>query len=187
VLIDGVPRNRNDPIFSARLGMLTVPADRRGAAIVPALSMRANIALSGRIREQARRWGLRSHAIERAITHEYIGKLNIRPAIPDMQIGLLSGGNQQKVAIARILEGSPRVLAIEEPTQGVDVKAKAEIHALLYKVARETGAVVLIATSEFEELLGLADDIYVMRSGKLSRHIAGDRATYHEILENALP
>ena len=187
VLIDGLQRNRDDPISSAKLGMVTVPADRRGAAIVPVLSMRANIALSGQIRDQARRWGLRQHSIERAITHEYIDKLNIRPAVPDMQIGLLSGGNQQKVAIARILEGSPRVLAIEEPTQGIDVNAKAEIHALLYKVARETGAVVLIATSEFEELLGLADEIHVMRSGKFSSHIAGHRATYHDILENALP
>lgn len=187
VLIDGVSRNRDDPISSAKLGMLTIPADRRGAAIVPALSMRANIALSVRIREHARRWGLRNHTIEREITKEYISKLNIRPPMTEMQIGLLSGGNQQKVAIARILEGSPRVLVIEEPTQGIDVNAKAEIHALLQKVARKSGAVVLIATSEFEELLGLADDIHVMRSGKFSHHISGSQATYREILENALP
>ena len=187
VRIDGVLQKRNDPISSVRVGLLTVPADRRGAAIVPALSMRANIALSGRIRRTARRWGLRRHTIERAVTEEYISKLDIRPPLPDMQIGLLSGGNQQKVAIARILEGAPRVLAIEEPTQGIDVSSKAEIHELLHKVARDTGAVVLIATSEFEELLGLADDIYVMRSGSFSRHIPGAQATYHNILEHALP
>ena len=130
---------------------------------------------------------MRAHDVERAVCEEYIEKLDVRPPSPDMAIGQLSGGNQQKIAIARALEGRPRVLAIEEPTQGIDVSAKAEIHALLHKVARDTGAVVLIATSEFEELLGLADDIHVMREGRFSRHIPGNEASYHEILENALP
>lgn len=187
VRVDGTTLTLNDPIGSVEKGMLTVPADRRGAAIVPALSLRANIALSGRIREAARRWGMRAHDVERAVCEEYIEKLDVRPPSPDMAIGQLSGGNQQKIAIARALEGRPRVLAIEEPTQGIDVSAKAEIHALLHKVARDTGAVVLIATSEFEELLGLADDIHVMREGRFSRHIPGNEASYHEILENALP
>ncbi len=187
VRVDGRIVRPNDPVASVDAGVLTVPADRRGAAIVAEQSVRANIALTRRLRAEAHRWGFRNHAVERQIAKDYIDKLGIRPPLTEMKIGQLSGGNQQKVAIARILEGAPRVLAVEEPTQGIDVRAKAEIHALLHRVARQSGAVVVIATSEFEELLGLADDIHVMRSGRLGHHIPGSRATYHEILENALP
>jgi ABC-type sugar transport system ATPase subunit len=187
VRVDGRSVPRNDPIAAVNAGILTIPADRRGAAIVPELSMRANVAMSGRVRQAVRKWGFRSHRAERKMMAEYIKRLSVRPALPDMPIGNLSGGNQQKVALARILEGAPKVLAIEEPTQGIDVSAKAEIHELLHRVARDTGAVVLIASSEFEELVGLADDVFVMRSGEIAQHIAGSTATYHKILENALP
>ncbi|HTV31436.1 MAG TPA: ATP-binding cassette domain-containing protein [Xanthobacteraceae bacterium] len=97
----------------------------------------------------------------------------------------MSGGNQQKVAIARALEGHARVLLIEEPTQGVDVGAKAEIHKLLRRVAAESDYVV-IATSEFEELIGLVDEVHVMREGRIVANFPGAEATYHRILENTL-
>jgi ABC-type sugar transport system ATPase subunit len=116
----------------------------------------------------------------------YIDRLSVRPPYTEARIGALSGGNQQKVAIARALEGNARVLLIEEPTQGVDVGAKAEIHALLRRVADESDCVVIIATSEFEELIGLADDVHVMREGRMVASFPGSGATYHRILENAL-
>jgi ABC-type sugar transport system ATPase subunit len=168
-------------------GILLVPADRRGAAIVPSLSVRANLCLGDRIRLVARRFGLRWPQQERLMTEEYIKRLSVRPPYPETQIGALSGGNQQKIAIARALEGDARVLLIEEPTQGVDVGAKAEIHGLLRRVAAEKNCVVVIATSEFEELIGLADDVCVMRKGRMVAHFPGSEATYHRILENALP
>lgn len=168
-------------------GVLTVPADRRGAAIVPALSVRSNLAISNRIRARARRWGLRSHAAEREMTKSYINDLAIRPRSTEIPIASLSGGNQQKAALARVLEGSASVLLIEEPTQGVDVSARSEIHGLLKRVARGTGCTVVIATSEFEELIDLAEDIHIMRSGRLVKHLPGSTATYHKILESALP
>jgi ABC-type sugar transport system ATPase subunit len=167
-------------------GVLLVPADRRGAAIVPFLSLRANIAISGRIRRAARRWGLRWPGAERALTREYVDRLSVRPPSTEARIGALSGGNQQKVAIARALEGNARALLVEEPTQGVDVGAKAEIHALLRNVANETGCPIIIATSEFEELIGLADEVHVMREGRVVASFPGAEATYRRILENAL-
>jgi ABC-type sugar transport system ATPase subunit len=167
-------------------GILLVPADRRGAAIVPQLSVRANLALSHRIRRAARRWGLRWPRAERAMTQDYIGRLSIRPPATETRIGALSGGNQQKVALARALEGDARALLVEEPTQGVDVNAKAEIHALLRRVARETGCPIIVATSEFEELIGLADEVHVMREGRIVTSFPGAEATYRRILENAL-
>ncbi len=116
----------------------------------------------------------------------YIDRLSVRPPYIESRIGALSGGNQQKVAIARALEGNASVLLIEEPTQGVDVHAKAEIHSLLRRVAVERDCIVIIATSEFEELIGLADDIHVMREGRMVANFPGSEATYHRILENAL-
>lgn len=120
------------------------------------------------------------------MARDYINRLRVRPPHTETRIGSLSGGNQQKIAIARALEGDARVLLIEEPTQGIDVGAKAEIHSLLRRVAAEKDCVVIIATSEFEELIGLADDIHVMRQGRIVANFPGSEATYHRILENAL-
>ena len=186
VLLDGVALRPGDVRAAVRRGLMVVPADRRGAAIVPQRALRENLALSGRVRAAARRFGLRWHRLERAMMQDYIAMMDIRPAAPETQIAALSGGNQQKVALARALEGQARVLLIEEPTQGVDVAAKAEIHRLLRRLAAERGCAVLIATSEFEELLGLADEIHVMRSGRITRTLARDEASYGAILEHAL-
>ena len=185
--LDETPVNRLSSRRAVRAGVLFVPADRRGSAIVPGLSIRANMALGGRIRASARRFGLRWHTRERAIAEAYVAGMSIRPASVDAQVGTLSGGNQQKVVIARALEAKAKVLLIEEPTQGVDVGAKAEIHALLRNAAYTNGCAIIIATSEFEELLGLADTIHVMRSGRLVKTIDGADATYKSILEYALP
>jgi ABC-type sugar transport system ATPase subunit len=172
--------------YAVQQGILLVPADRRGAAIVTSLSIRANLCLGDRVRRLVRRFGLRWPREEGAMARHYINQLDVRPRNTETRIGSLSGGNQQKIAIARALEGDARVLLIEEPTQGVDVGAKAEIHALLRRVAAEKDCVVIIATSEFEELIGLADDIHVMRQGRIVANFSGAEATYHRILENAL-
>jgi ABC-type sugar transport system ATPase subunit len=186
ILLDGVRVERGAVRSAVARGVLLVPADRRGAAIVPFLSLRANLAISRRIRASARRWGLRWPGAERAMMQGYIERLSIRPASTEARIGALSGGNQQKVAIARALEGDARVLLVEEPTQGVDVGAKAEIHALLRDVATQKGCPVVVATSEFEELIGLADDVHVMREGRIVASFPGAEATYRKILDNAL-
>jgi ABC-type sugar transport system ATPase subunit len=186
ILLDQVGLTLGSVRQAFRKGVLLVPADRRGAAIVADLPVRANLCISRRIRASARHFGLRWPSVERAMTRDYIDRLSIRPPTTESRIATLSGGNQQKVALARALEGDARVLLVEEPTQGVDVNAKAEIHSLLRRVAAETGCPVLIATSEFEELIGLADDIHVMREGRLVTSFPGEQATYRRILENAL-
>jgi ABC-type sugar transport system ATPase subunit len=186
IRLDGRPLPLGSVRHAVKQGVLLVPADRRGAAIVPSLSVRANLCLGDRVRHKVRRFGLRWPKDERAMATYYIDRLSVRPPYTEARIGALSGGNQQKVAIARALEGNARVLLIEEPTQGVDVGAKAEIHALLRRVADESDCVVIIATSEFEELIGLADDVHVMREGRMVANFPGSEATYHRILENAL-
>ncbi len=186
VLVDGLSLPGASVRAAIGRGVLFVPADRRGAAIVPSLSVRANLAIGGRIREGARRWGLRWHRAERAMMQEYVDRLCIRPPSTETRIAHLSGGNQQKVALARALEGNAAVLLVEEPTQGIDIGAKAEIHALLRQLAQDRGCAIVIATSEFEELIGLAEEIHVMCAGRIVRTLPGHAASYHAILESAL-
>lgn len=186
IRLDNQPLPLGSVRHAVQKGILLVPADRRGAAIVPSLSVRANLCLGDRVRDTVRRFGLRWPKNERTMATYYIDRLSVRPPRSEARIGTLSGGNQQKIAIARALEGHARILLIEEPTQGVDVGAKAEIHALLRRVAAERNCVVIVATSEFEELIGLADEIHVMREGRIVANFPGAEATYHRILENAL-
>jgi ABC-type sugar transport system ATPase subunit len=168
-------------------GLLLVPADRRGAGIVASRTVQENIALSPRISETCKRWGFRLLRRERSLTFAQIDQLSIHPQSPDIYAGNLSGGNQQKVALARALSGNVQVLLTEEPTQGIDVRSRAEIHALLRKIAREQNRALVIASSEFDELIGLADVIYVMRLGRLVATISGEKACYQDILHEALP
>jgi ABC-type sugar transport system ATPase subunit len=187
VRIFGTSIDGETPSDAFRSGLILVPADRRGAGIVASRTIQENIALSPRISEECRYFGFRSARRERAITLAQMEKLSIQPRLPDILAGNLSGGNQQKVALARALCSNVRILLVEEPTQGIDVRSRAEIHALLRQIAREQKCALVIASSEFEELIGLADVIHVMRLGRLVATLPGATATYHDILHEALP
>jgi ABC-type sugar transport system ATPase subunit len=166
-------------------GIILVPADRRGSAIVPAETVRSNLMLP--TRASGHRFGVRRPRTERAVSRRYIDLFGIRPQSTEALAGGLSGGNQQKVALARALEAAPKVLLLEEPTQGIDVNAKAEIRVLIERLVSEQGVSVVLATSEFEELLDLADVIKVMRLGRIVASLSSEDATYRSILHHALP
>ena len=166
-------------------GMLLVPADRRKSAILSKRSIQENVAVSRRVRRSCRPFGFRSLAEERKMALGYIRELFITPPQSQALAGQLSGGNQQKVALARVLEGNARILLMDEPTQGIDVRSKSEIHCLLRNEAKR-GRTIVIASSEFEELIAVSDIIHVMCLGRL-RKTFSTRATYHEILHWALP
>ncbi len=183
--VDGRPHRLDRRGTTFRRGVVVVPGDRRNAGIVGTLSIKDNIALSSRIRASSRRMGLRWHRRERDMAVEYLDKLSIRPRNINACVGQLSGGNQQKVAIARALEGKPRILVVEEPTQGIDINAKAEVRTLLRQFASQGGAVVVL-TSEFEELIGLADRTYVMCAGRVTGILESDETTYRNILHHAI-
>jgi ABC-type sugar transport system ATPase subunit len=186
VRLFGAPIPPASPEAAFASGLMLVPADRRGAGIVASRTIQENIALSPSI-PRCRRWGFRLLQRERAIVANQIERLSIQPRTPDARAGNLSGGNQQKVALARALSGNIRVLLVEEPTQGIDVRSRAEIHLLLRRIARDEGRAVIVASSEFEELIGLADTIHVMRLGRLVATLPGDKVTYQDILHEALP
>jgi ABC-type sugar transport system ATPase subunit len=166
-------------------GAVLVPADRRRAAIVPLQNVRSNLVLP--IRTAARRLGLRLLGRERAVARRYVDMFSVRTPSTESLAGGLSGGNQQKLALARAFESTPRVVLLEEPTQGIDINAKAEIRHLIRELAREQGLAVVVATSEFEELLGLADVIHVMCLGRVVATMSAEEATYAKILQHALP
>jgi ABC-type sugar transport system ATPase subunit len=166
-------------------GAVLVPADRRRAAIVPLMNVRSNLVLP--VRSGARRLGLRLKRAERATARRYIETFGVRTPSTEALAGGLSGGNQQKVALARAFESKPKVILLEEPTQGIDINAKAEIRNLMRRLAREENVAIVVATSEFEELLGLADEIHVMCLGRLVTTMQAGEATYARILHHALP
>ena len=166
-------------------GAVLVPADRRRAAIVPLMSVRSNLVLP--VRTGARRLGVRLKRSERATARRYVDTFGVRTPSAEALAGGLSGGNQQKVALARAFESKPKVILLEEPTQGIDINAKAEIRNLMRRLAREENVAIVVATSEFEELLGLAEEIHVMCLGRLVTTLPAAEATYARILHHALP
>lgn len=166
-------------------GSILVPADRRRTAIVPKMSLRGNLALP--VRAATGRFGMRMFRSERDVAQRYIKEFAIATPGTEALAEGLSGGNQQKLALARAFESKPDVLLLEEPTQGIDINAKAEILQLIQDLARKQGLGVVVASSEFEELLEVADTIHVMRLGEIVSTMKARETTYADILHAALP
>jgi ABC-type sugar transport system ATPase subunit len=166
-------------------GLLLVPADRRKSAILPKMSIQENVAVSHRARRSCRRFGFRLLGEERKMALDYISRLLITPPRTQGLVGELSGGNQQKVALARVLEGNAKILLMDEPTQGIDVRSKSGITT--FSTTGEAWSHDHCCSSEFEELIELSDIIHVMCVGRLRKTFAAGAATYHEILHSALP
>jgi rhamnose transport system ATP-binding protein len=124
-------------------------------------------------------------ARERGAAERYVRELRIKATTVSVEAGSLSGGNQQKVALARWLSIAPRVLILDEPTQGVDVGSKAEIHALMQTLA-EQGVAIIMISSELPEILGMSDRIAVMQGGTIRGVLDRDQASQDSILALAL-
>lgn len=154
-------------------GIAYVPEDRRRHGVVLEMPVEENVTMSVHRRLFAGGW-LRRDA-ERVLAEGFIRELSIKTAGPGAPAGSLSGGNQQKVSLARWLATKPRVLILDEPTQGVDVGAKSEIHRIIRRLAKE-GLAVLLISSDLPEVLGMSDRIGVMRGGSLVAVLPGGAA-----------
>ena len=153
------------PPKAVDMGMGMVPEDRRGDGLFPILSMRQNLIMAS-----LRRFfphGLLSLKKEKEIADQYVKKFNIQPPGVDKLVQFLSGGNQQKVVLGKWLAANPRVIIIDEPTRGIDVGAKSEVHALMDQLANAGNAILMIS-SELPEILGMSDRIYVMHEGSVA-------------------
>ncbi|MCA9151921.1 MAG: sugar ABC transporter ATP-binding protein, partial [Planctomycetales bacterium] len=136
--------------------------------------------------ESLTRWGLIQRRPERNLVNNLIRDLQVKTASVDSAAAALSGGNQQKLVIGKWLARQPKVLLLDEPTRGVDVGAKAQVHQLVRKLARD-GIAALVISSELPELLALCDRIVVLRTGRIVGELPGPQARQEEILQMALP
>ncbi|MFI6647118.1 sugar ABC transporter ATP-binding protein [Streptomyces sp. NPDC050529] len=163
-----------------RAGISLLPEDRKAEGIVPGLSVRENIVLAAMPRLS--RAGIVSRAKQDRIVDIFMKRLRIKAASPEQKVGELSGGNQQKVLLARWLCLEPKVLLLDEPTRGIDVGAKAEVQSLIDDLARE-GLAVLLISSDIEELIEGADRIVVLRGGAVAGELSGDEVAESHLLE----
>jgi ABC-type sugar transport system ATPase subunit len=175
VHVDGRPVSLRSPRDAQRQGITLVPEDRKRHGLALGLGVRENLTLSV-LSRFGRLLGWIDRRRERAYAADTCRRWTIRASHVDVPARTLSGGNQQKIVIARSLSGGARVLLIDEPTRGVDVGAKEEIHGLLLELARN-GAAILLASSDLPELLGLSDRILVLRSGRLVAGLTREEAS----------
>ena len=180
VLIDGKPVSINSPSDAIRQGIGLVPEDRKQQALFLALAIRTNLSIAAHDRISSMGVFI-SGSKEEALVEEYRKLLNIRMASPDQLVGNLSGGNQQKVVLARWLALRPKVLIVDEPTRGIDVGAKVEVHNLLFQMA-EAGIAIIVISSELPEVLAVADRIVTMREGRVTGEVMRQDATQEKLM-----
>lgn len=171
------------PAKAAELGIAYVPEDRRRHGVILEMPISANTTLAS-LRNLAK-FGFLNFDAEREIAAEYATRLGVKTPALFAGAGTLSGGNQQKVALSRWLATKPSVLILDEPTQGIDVGAKSEIHTLMCDLA-EQGLAILMISSELPEILGMSDRIAVMHAGKIAATFDRTEANQQTILAAAL-
>jgi rhamnose transport system ATP-binding protein len=171
------------PAQATRLGLAYLPEDRRRHGVIPEMSVAANTTLAS-LRAIAN-GGFLDRRREAEVAATYVKRLSIKARSIDAPVSELSGGNQQKVALARWLATGPRVLILDEPTQGVDVGAKVEIHTHIVDLAAE-GLAILLISSELPEILGMSDRVAVMRGGTIVGTFDRADATQEAVMALAL-
>ena len=183
ILLRGSSIAIRNPTHAINLGIAYLPEDRRRHGVILEMPLTANITLASL--NKIARFGWMNLARERQITADYVRRFAIKTPAIFSPVSTLSGGNQQKVALSRWLAAEPSVLILDEPTQGVDVHAKSEIHRLMGELASR-GHAILMISSELPEVVGMSDRMAVMRSGTLAGILNRREATQQRILALAL-
>jgi L-arabinose transport system ATP-binding protein len=183
ILIDGLPTSIHRPDEAVSAGIGLAPEDRKREGLVMMRSVLENASLA--ILKRLSRFHFIRRRLERQNASEYVTRLHVRTPSLDQEVGKLSGGNQQKVVLARWLAAKPKVLILDEPTRGIDVGAKAEIYRLIDDLANQ-GLGVMFISSELTEILGLSDRIYVMQNGRIAGELPGPGATEEAVLALAM-
>jgi rhamnose transport system ATP-binding protein len=183
ILLNGECITINNPAQAIQHGIAYVPEDRRRHGVVLDLPISHNITLA--TLDRLANFGALNFARERELSVEYVNRFAVKTPTTYAPVATLSGGNQQKVALSRWLATNPRVLILDEPTQGIDVGAKSEIHSLMCDLAAR-GMAILMISSELPEVLGMSDRIAVMHAGTIAGELRRDEATQQKILSLAL-
>ncbi|MEU8081610.1 sugar ABC transporter ATP-binding protein [Catellatospora citrea] len=184
MLLSGADYRPRGPHDAMRAGIGFLHEDRKAAGILPDLSVRHNLTISVLDRVRGLFGRLLSPAGELGVFDTFRNRLAIRTTGPDQLIGQLSGGNQQKVLFGRALAPGGRLLILNEPTRGVDIGAKVEIHHLINEITADGAGVVMIS-SDLPELLGISDRVYVLAAGRIVGHLTGADRTEENVMRCA--
>jgi ABC-type sugar transport system ATPase subunit len=184
VLLQGKEVRIKSPSDAVAHGIAYLPEDRKVQALILPMSVRENLTMSihGAVR---RLWAFLSRRKENEVTDAYVRSLRIKVANREQTVNNLSGGNQQKVVIAKWLATKPRILILDEPTRGIDVASKDEIHRLVSDLA-DKGVSILLISSELPEILALSDRVLVMHEGRVKAVLGRDEASQETIMSAAL-
>lgn len=184
IAIDGKPVQMKSPSDAIAAGLALVPEDRKKDGLVLGMDVRKNISLT--ILRDLEDAGLLSQSKEETLARKYINELQIKTPSDKQAAKNLSGGNQQKIVLAKWLATNPKVLLLDEPTRGIDINAKNEIYKLILQLADE-GLGIIVVSSELPEILAISDRILVLSEGRLTAELPIDRATEDTILKAAIP
>jgi rhamnose transport system ATP-binding protein len=182
VTMSGKPVKARDPRSAIRAGMAFIPEDRRKQGLVIDSSVAGNVAAV--IRRGIAKAGLITESMENRAAGPWAGRLEVKTSALDMNAATMSGGNQQKVVIAKWLATNPKLLIIDEPTRGIDVGTKSEVHRLLSELAGQ-GLAILMISSELPEVLGMADRVLVLCEGHLTAELDRADATPEAVMHAA--
>jgi L-arabinose transport system ATP-binding protein len=183
VEIAGKAVHLRSPADALRAGIGLAPEERKAQALLLRRTIRDNVSLA--VLSRISRLHVVGRRAERDLARRYVSQLSVRASGIEQEVGTLSGGNQQKVVLARWLARHPRLLILDEPTRGVDVGAKAEIYSIVNDLAAE-GMALLVISSEMPELLGLSDRIVVMQGGRVTGRLSRAEATEERVLALAM-
>lgn len=184
VILDGVEKIFKTPLEAIESGMALVPEDRKRDGIVPGMSVSGNICLT--VIDKVKRFGLLNKHLESKLYEKQVDALKIKVSSAEQLIRNLSGGNQQKVVLAKWIERNPKVLMLDEPTRGIDVNAKNEIYELITKLVSE-GISILVVSSEIPEIMSISDRILVMSEGKIKAEFDIKEASENKIMNACIP
>ena len=182
--VEGRPVTIRGPEDAIRLGIAYVPEDRGRQGLVTAMNVGQNVSMT-RLKHITRGPFLDFNA-ERVLAEGYVESLRIKTPNVRETVRNLSGGNQQKIVVAKWLATKPRILIVDEPTRGIDVGARAEIHRLIVALARNEGLAVVVISSDMQEVLRLADRVLVMHDGRITGEFTRAEATQEAVLTAAL-
>jgi ribose transport system ATP-binding protein len=185
ILVDGRPVRISSPAAARRngIGMALIPEDRKTEGLMLPMSVRENLSFAALDRLTS--VGVIDRAAEQRLIDGMIRLLAIKTAGLDIPVGALSGGNQQKVVIAKWLMRQPRIILLNDPTRGIDVGTKQEMYQLLRRLADE-GAAILFYSTDYDELVGCCDRVLVLYDGAVGRELQGDAITEHALIAGAL-
>lgn len=184
VTIDGKQLNIKTPADAINAGLALVPEDRKKDGLVLGLDVRTNICLT--TLQDMQSLGLLNSNKETSLAKKYIGDLSIKTSSEKQLAKNLSGGNQQKIVLAKWLATKPKILMLDEPTRGIDINSKNEIYKLILQLAEE-GVGIIVVSSELPEILAVSDRVLVMAEGTITAEFAANEATEDNILKAAIP